>query len=196
MNADEYVKRHQEIHSFLQRGFTDLFCLQMLGEMEKSDGPFNPEVSRVLAHISEVLKSDLCLIVCKTCLDDNSDNSLTKLRSNANKYFNKRYKKKYFAEISADDKEAIRTMRNKVLAHSDYERESITILVSTMGKMLYEARDYCNDLYFPDIYENAFSFTDRELMDIQLTSRSQLAKLLKQGAYPTTDSKEDGNKNV
>ena len=46
-----------------------------------------------------------------------------------------------------------------------------------------------------DIYENAFSFTNRELMNFQFTSIYQIKKLLKQGAYSTTKNKEEDNKN-
>lgn len=183
MGDSEYTYRHSGIHYLLLQAYTDLFFIQELDKLNDDGKQIQAELYPSLHHICELLKTDLCLSLWKACFDtDSKACSLPQL----NRYVNKTYGVYSNVKFSAETKKAkkiIERMRNQVIAHSDTNRETMTIPIASFELLLREATVFLNDLYNPDIDLEVEQLTDNEIMFFKMRAAFGFRSILRHGVF-------------
>ena len=146
MDDHEYVIRFNELYTLLERAYKDFYYLQAIGDINANVG-FEDSTTNAISHICELLKTDLCLLIWKTCIDTGPDtNTLKSLKNAVYKTFNIKPKDKYFQSISKETMDAISRMRSQAIAHSVAERNLCSIKIDDLGKYLNDGINLLNDI--------------------------------------------------
>lgn len=180
MNDQEYVNRYNELYALLERAYKDYCYLQAIGDIDSRFG-FEDITSSSISHICELLKTDLCLLIWRTCIDTGSDtNTLRSLKNASFKAFGVGTKEKYFQSISAEAKDTISQMRTSAIAHSITERNLKDVKVDDLGKYLHEGIRFLNDICIET--KGVKPFDGAKTLMVKLASEGSFRWLLENGA--------------
>ena len=180
MNDQEYVDRYNELYALLERAYKDYNYLQAIGDIDSRFG-FEDITSGSISHICELLKTDLCLLIWRTCIDTGSDtNTLRSLKNASYKAFGIGTKEKYFQNISAEAENAISQMRTNAIAHSITDRNLKDVKVDDLGEYLHEGIRFLNDICIET--KGVKQFDGAKVLMVKLASEGGFRWLLENGA--------------
>ena len=185
MSMERYVSIHKNAKLLLHHSYIDLFYLKMLSRIENKD----PDISiskYALVHLCELLKADLCLNISKICFDgDPRATSIINLQIYLNNIYREQGKeenKRTFTEKTIGQKNKIKTMRNKYIAHCDFTRTIDDICIVDLESIFEDARSFFNELCDPSIDASATPFSSIEMMGLAIQSQG-FDKLIHKGAF-------------
>lgn len=185
MTIEKYVNIHKNIKLLLHHSYIDLFYLQILSSFENKDPAIS--ISKyALVHLCELLKVDLCLNISKMCFDgDSRAASIINLQICLNNIYieqGKEGNKRTFAGKTIEQKNKIRTMRDKYIAHCDFTRTMDDICIVDLESIFEDARSFFNELCDPSIDASATPFSSIEMMGLAIQSQG-FDKLIHEGAF-------------
>ena len=179
LDDQEYVTRYNELYALLARAYKDYCYLQAIGDVGGRVG-FEDAVTNAVSHICELLKTDLCLLIWKTCIDTGSDtNTLKSLKNAAYKAYKLVPKDKYFQNISEEATNAITQMRSYAIAHTITERHLKNVKTDDLGQYLFDGIKLLNDMCLAD--KGVKPFDGMLMLQIKLGSEGGFRWLLERG---------------
>lgn len=191
------------IKELIASGYIDVFCLQTIkGYIEIKDSSYRlPAASaRTLSHLSMILKSDLCLTIWKTYLDQHQNsNTLQHLRNFIEEHYPAYKVEKRQISLpseTAQIRNDICTMRKEFLAHNDITKSGIYIDTDEMIGLLHMIRNRFNLLCIPKIDRTVMPLTDRELNALGVTMNFGFGHMIYSScaiANATDTSSRDGD---
>ena len=180
VDDQEYVARYSELYALIERAYKDYYYLLTIGEIDKAPG-FDEATTNAISHICELLKTDLCLLIWKLCIDTGSDtNTLRSLKNAEYKAFGVGPTDKYFQNIGEDITNVISQMRNYAIAHAVTQRNLSGVKIDDLGEYLFEGIRLLNDLCLTE--KGVKEFDGMQMLRIRLGSEGGFRKLLEHGA--------------
>ena len=183
MKDQEYVDRYNELYALLERAYKDYYYLQAIGDIDDRIG-YEAIATKPLSHICELLKTDLCLLIWKTCIDTASGaNTLNRLKNDVYLDFRSIPRKNYFKNTDGKvvfNSQPISKMRSKAIAHSIMRREVDDVKIETLKSYLDEGIRLLNDICLKD--KGVMPFDGAHMLKIRYWSEGGLRKLLRDGA--------------
>ena len=183
MKDQEYVDRYNELYALLERAYKDYYYLQAIGDVDNRIG-YEAIATKPLSHICELLKTDLCLIIWKTCIDTASDaNTLNSLKNAVYKDSYDITKRKYFQNANGKTgfkSLPISNMRSKAIAHNIRGRELDDVKIEALKQYLDEGIRLLNDICLEE--KGVKPFDGAHMLKIRYLSEGGLRKLLRDGA--------------
>lgn len=183
MDDKEYLDRYNELQAHIVRAYKDYYYLQTIGDLDARFG-FEEATNDSLSHICELLKTDLCLLIWKSCIDTASDaNTLKSLKNSICKEYGFRPKDKYFQGLD-DEEKTISSMRSMAIAHNLTERTLKNVKTESLGKYLFEGIRMLNGICLTD--KGAKPFDSITMLNLRFGSEGSFRWLLENGAIKKT----------
>ena len=190
MTSEEYVERCGGVQNLLIKAYNDVYCLDTIvayNESIQNAGKALPKCGNVaLAHICELLKTDLGLSIWKLYYDtDRNSNTIRNLNRDLdiNHHIDPAH-----LQLSREVKElksALGKMRNKYLAHNGAEKTAVSIEISLLKRALEEIRGKYNSLCYSDIDKRVCPLTDSVLYRISFDISLGLGTMIAQNLVPS-----------
>ena len=185
MSIERYVDIYKNVKNLLYNAYIDLYCLKVLGRIDNNDPTIS--ISKYsLIHLCEILKVDLCLNISKLCFDgDTRVASIINLQNTLNSIYKeqgKRENERIFTNKTMAQKDKVKAMRDKYIAHCDISRSLDDIYIADLQEIFEDARLFFNDLCDPSIDSNATSISSIEMLYLTVRSTG-FDKLIHDGAY-------------
>ncbi len=187
---DEYYKRYTDIQKNILQAYIDIFCLQEI-ETYNKPAPKDKQrfmgVSFVLDHFYELLKTDLCLSICRVYTDKNDksntiQNLLRFVKNNCKDFVDV----DQVPGVVLDDQFAntivsLKSIRDKSRAHSDVDKEKKSVQLSEMIKVVEALCDNLNSLCFNSIHSEVHKISKENLDMLKTQTVLGLGYILRKG---------------
>lgn len=197
----EYLNRYLELQDYLQAAYIDIFCLEEIEKYNESirkDGRALLESSfNVLGHICELLKADLGLTIWKLFFDDDTKaNSIKTLKGFLRREFDNSIAdslpKLRLPENLDEPSKQLQLLRNKYLAHADYEKSGASVELFDLKRIVEELRRMLNAMCFKQIDNSVTETTDNNLKAIQFNVSFGLGLMIRRSTFPV-DNQQSKN---
>lgn len=195
---DEYVKRYNEIYSFILKAYYDAFILEEIdtfnAAIKQGKRMFTRPSFIVLRHLCKVVMEDFSLTIWKIYKDeDKKANTIWHLN---NYIHNESIKnsielpgvklhlsKELDAAIANVDK-----IRNQYIAHLDNDHDHFSIPIKDITKVLYTLRDMLNGLCIKEIDARVEPLDDDTLSSMHNDIVTGTELMLNGGSWPVASS--------
>jgi len=165
---DNYYKKYDNIHSLLFKAYTDKYILQSIdsikSKLPQEANDITHRMVFVLAHICELVKSDLALTIWKVFYDNGNDANTVK---SLNRYLFATYKYKYKI-IETDNIKKIRPTINDArtgfIAHNLMDDTGRVLQTSDLFNALEDIRIIYNNLCIKDYDSRVEPLSNAELL--------------------------------
>lgn len=185
MSKERYIDIHRNAKNLLYNTYIDLNYLKVLGKINNDD-PSIRLSKHSLVHLCKIIKADLCLNISKLCFDgDSRAASINNLQTSLNNIYKERGKdenKRSFTDKTMAQKDKVKAMRNKYIAHCDITRIKDDIYIADLQDIFEDVRSFFNELSDPTIDSNATPFSNIEMMYLTIQSTG-FDKLIHDGAF-------------
>ena len=179
MDDKEYISRYNELYALMERAYKDYYYIQTIGDIDNRFG-FEDMTTESISHICELLKTDMCLLIWKTCIDTGSDtNTLKSFKNAVFCTYGIKPKGKYFQDICGEEENTISEMRKNVIAHN-ISVKTKNVKIDVLGQYLYTGINLLNDLCIKE--KGAKPFSANVMLQIRLCSEGGFRWLLEKGA--------------
>ena len=196
----KYFRKYEELRCLLERAYVDIYSLEEIENYNKSaqnDGYFLTNSSfRVLGHISELLKTDLGLTICKVYTDDGKVNTIKKLSTYIHQNCSNivdvsSLPKMGLSQELCKVESHLTKLRNSFLAHNDDKKTHTSIQLAEMVSVVEELRRKLNRLCFVDLDSRATEITDQNLQSIKLDVSFGLGMMIHRSTFPLSKEQQD-----
>lgn len=180
---DEYFERCDNLYYLILKAYINQFLLETIEfynkTIENGNVYFGKRSFNVLVHITELIKSDLALIVWKICLDEDKEaNTLRHLNGFMhNAQIGKKVSPKLSSKYNAICSD-LKDIRNMSIAHEDIHQNKICINIADLNGMLNEIKDIYNALCDSAIDDRVQQITSQNIDAIKFNSTLGLLSII------------------